>query len=264
VSESAGDTKALWKTLSGLMSTQSTSITPAQFVAHFKGKVDTIRASTSGAAPPSFDRTYNTSLSSYNSVTCKDIQLLLSRCPNKQCALDTVPTWLVKASGPIMTNILVKLVNSSLESATFPSSMKHAIVTPIIKKPGTDASSLPSYRPISNLPFTSKLLERVVAHQLTTYLNTNCLLPTHQSAYRRHHSTETALLAICNDALLAADRGMITLVVLLDLSAAFDTVEHRMLTDVLQSRFGVTGAALSWHKTYLSERSYQVVTGGEG
>ena len=81
-------------------------------------------------------------------------------------------------------------------------------------------SSLSSYRPISNLPFVSKLLERAVAHQLTTYFNTNHLLPTHQSAYRRHHSTETALLSICNDALLAADRGMVTLVVLLDLSAA--------------------------------------------
>ena len=125
-----------------------------------------------------------------------------------------------------MTSILVKLINASLDSATFPSSMKHAIVSPLVKKPGMDLSSLSSYRPISNLPFVSKLLERVVAYQLTTYLSSNHLLPTHQSAYRRHHSTETALLSNCNDAFLAADRGMITLVVLLDLSAAFDTVEH--------------------------------------
>ena len=162
-----------------------------------------------------------------------------------------------------MVAILIKLVNSSLESATFSSIMKHAIVTPTVQKPGIDPSSLSSYRPISNLPFVSKPLERVVAHQLTTYLNMNCLLPTHQSAYRRHHSTETALLAICNDALMAADRGMITLVVLLDLSAAFDTVEHITLLGVFQTRFGISGAALSWHNTYLSERSYRVLpTGG--
>ena len=61
---------------------------------------------------------------------------------------------------------------------------------------------------------------------------------------------------------MAADRGMVTLVVLLDLSAAFDTVEHTTLLDVLRTRFGITGAALDWHKTYLSERSYRVVTGG--
>ena len=147
-----------------------------------------------------------------------------------------------------MIAVLVKLVNSSLESATFPSTMKHAILTPIVKKPGMDSSSLSSYRPISNLPFVSKLLERVVAHQLTTYLNMNCLLPTHQSAYRRHHSMETALLAICNDALIAADHGMVTLVVSLDLSAVFDTVEHMTLLDVLRTRFGITSAAIDWHK----------------
>ena len=79
---------------------------------------------------------------------------------------------------------------------------------------GMDLSSLSSYRLISNFPFISRLLERVVAHQLTTYLTSNHLLPTHQSAYRHHHSTETALLSICNDALLTVDRGMITLVVL--------------------------------------------------
>jgi len=127
---------------------------------------------------------------------------------------------------------------------------------PIVKKPDMDLSSPSSYRPISNLPFVSKLLERVVAHQVTTYFNKNHLLPTHQSAYRRHHSTNTALLSICNDAIPAADRGLVTLVVLQDLSAAFDTAEYTisLLLDILQTRFGITDAALNWHKTYLSER----------
>ena len=75
----------------------------------------------------------------------------------------------MKAAGTTMTAILVKLVNTSLDYATFPSAMKHAIVTPIVKKPAMDLSLLSSYRPISNLPFVSKLLERVVTHQLTTY-----------------------------------------------------------------------------------------------
>ena len=107
--------------------------------------------------------------------------------------------------------------------------------------------SLSSYRPISNLPFVSKLLERIVAGQLTTYLNTNHLLPTHHSAYHHYHSTETALLAICNDALIAADRGMVTLIVLLDLSAASDTVKLQT-AGFFRTRFGITDAALNWHK----------------
>jgi len=65
-------------------------------------------------------------------------------------------------------------------------------------------------------------------------------------------------LAICNDSLIAAERGMVTLVVLLDLTAAFDTVEHSTLLDILRTRFGITDAALNWHKTYMSERSYRV------
>jgi len=92
---------------------------------------------------------------SINHVTTEDIERLLKRCPNRQCALDPVPTWLVKAAGSTMATIglLAKLVNASLDSAVFRSSMKHAIVTPIVKKPGMDLSSLSSYRPISNLPF---------------------------------------------------------------------------------------------------------------
>ena len=82
-------------------------------------------------------------------------------------------------------------------------------------------------------------------HQLTTYLTSNHRLPTHQSAYRRHPSTETALLSICNDALLAADRGIVTFVVFLDLSEAFDTVEHTTLQDILRTRL----ASLDLHLT---------------
>ena len=196
----------------------------------------------------------STSLPVYNSVTSQDIARLLARCPSKQCGLDPAPTWLIKDMSATTTPILAKLVNASLHSAIFPTSMKHALVTPIVKKHGLDPCILSSYRPISNLPFISKLLERVVTHQLTTYLNTNHLLPPHQSAYRQHHSTETALLKICSDALLAADRGMVTLVVLLDLSAAFDTVNYKTLLDTMEGQF-------NWHRSYLSGRTYCVVTG---
>ena len=107
--ENSGNSRVLWKTLSGLMSppvTKMTCITPAEFVAHFKGKVDAICASTTEAPPPMAGYVCSASLSSYNRVTAQDIQRLLSQCPNKQCVLDPVPTWLVKAAGTSMTSIL--------------------------------------------------------------------------------------------------------------------------------------------------------------
>lgn len=157
---------------------------------------------------------------------------------------------------------MTNLINSSLHSGIFPSSQQHAIVTPALKKPQLNPTVPNNYRPISNLSFVSKLLERVVAKQLTTYLESNDLLPANQSAYRRGHSTETALLKICNDAFMAADKGMITLVVLLDYSAAFDTVDHSVMLAVLDERFGVRGNALKWHQSYLHGRTCSVVADG--
>ena len=100
--------------------------------------------------------------------------------------------------------------------------------------------------PISNLTFMSKIVERLVCRQLVTFLQKHNLLPTHQSAYRRQHSTETAVLKIVSDLLLACDRGQVSLLALLDLSAAFDTVDHSILIDRLQSAFVIRGPVIEW------------------
>jgi len=84
-------------------------------------------------------------------------------------------------------------------------------------------------------------------------------MPHYQSAYRRNYSSETVLLKICNDALVAVDSGMVSLIVLLHMSAAFDTVSHQKLLDILNYQVGLTGAALDWHKTCLTGRTYHVV-----
>ena len=114
---------------------------------------------------------------------------------------------------------------------------------------------LKNYKPVSNLSFVSKLVERVAVKQLTDYLDTNGLMPLLQSAYRRHHSTETALLKVLSDALIAADDKKVTLLALLDLSAAFDCVDHDILLSRLQSRFGLDGAVLARIRSFLSDRA---------
>ena len=109
-----------------------------------------------------------------------------------------------------------------------------------------------NYRPVSNLTFISKTIERAVANQLNGHLLTNNLHEAHQSAYKRFHSTETALLKVHNDILVALDERQAVFLLLLDLSAAFDTVNHSTLLSRLQLRYGITGQALFWLKSYVT------------
>ena len=143
--------------------------------------------------------------------------------PDKSCSLDVLPTRLLKAVIDTIAPFITELFNRSLSSGRVPEMFKAAYVTPRIKKADMDPTDPRSYRPISNLPVSSKLLERLVARQLLAYLNTSGLLPRLQSAYRPHHSTETAILKVLSDILLAIDAGDLSALVLLDLSAANST-----------------------------------------
>ena len=122
-----------------------------------------------------------------------------------------VPTWLVQEFAPIFAPFFAHVFNVSLERGYLPASQKKAIVYPGLKKPSLDPDDLSNYRPISNLSFVSKLLERAVHAQLLLYLNDNELLPSVQSAYRQFFSTETAVLKVVTDILAALDRGQISL-----------------------------------------------------
>ncbi|KAK5918591.1 hypothetical protein CgunFtcFv8_003341 [Champsocephalus gunnari] len=169
-----------------------------------------------------------------------------------------MPTVLVKATLHTVLPTIVD-INSSLLTGIYPTSFKTASVTPILKKPGLDPTDLNNYRPISNLPFLSKILERAVADQLHHHMSNHELYEPFQSAYRTHHSTETALIKITNDLLIAADSGSITTLILLDLSAAFDTISHNILLTRLSELLGLTDSVLSLFHSYLSDRT-QFVT----
>jgi hypothetical protein len=114
-------------------------------------------------------------------------------------------------------------------------------------------------RPISNLQFVSKITERAASDQIYNHILANNVFPPLQSAYRKHHSTETALLKVINDIHVNMNNQQVTLLVFLDLSYAFDTVDHDILINRIQTSFGITDTALLWLKSYLSGRSIRVI-----
>ena len=132
----------------------------------------------------------------------------------------------------------------------------------MLKKPSLDHNVASSYRPISNLPVLSKLLERLVLNRVMSSLNNSNFLPTNQSAYRRHHSTETAVTKVYSDIFGAADDSKLSLFILLSLSAAFDLVDYSILLKRLESTYGFDGLTLEWFKNYSSDRFFNVSCSG--
>ena len=177
---------------------------------------------------------------------------------NATCQLDFIPTTVLKACIETLLPPITTLINLCLTESTFPSCFKTAKIQPLLKKHSLPKDDLSSYRPISNLNFLSKILERIIHNRLLNHLATFPSLSPFQSAYRKFHSVETALLRIQNDLLLAMERRQVTALVLLDLSAAFDTIDHHILLTRLSSTFGITGPALDLLTSYLKDRNHFV------
>ena len=171
------------------------------------------------------------------------------------------PTFLVLEYLDILITPITSIINASLEQGKCPNFFKQAHVTPILKKSSLDKEVFKNYRPVSNLNFILKILERVVAAQLQTHLDEAGLMTAFQSAYKKHHSTESALLNIHNDIFLNMAKGSVTALTLLDLSAAFDTIDHTILLDRLNGYYGISELALGWFKSYLSGRTHLVKVG---
>ncbi|KAJ1110543.1 hypothetical protein NDU88_007894 [Pleurodeles waltl] len=170
---------------------------------------------------------------------------------------DPCPHFIFNKADNIIAPHLQTVINSSFSSATFPEFWKHAEVNALLKKPTADPSDLKNIRPISLLPFPAKVIEKTVNKQLTTFLEDNNLLDPSQTGFRTNHSTETALISVTDDIRTLMDNGETVALILLDLSAAFDTVCHRTLITRLRST-GIQDQALDWIASFLVNRSRRV------
>ena len=201
-------------------------------------------------------------MSSFQSILERDVERRIRKLPSKSCEVDPMLTTLLKSMVDVVIPVITYIINMSLLSGEFCQNLKLAHLKPLIKKTGLDLI-LKSFHPVSNLSYVSKLVERIAADQLAYHVAKNGLSEKFQSAYRALHSTETALTHVSNDILLNMDNWKSTCLVLLDLSAAFNTLDHETLLNHLQNRSRITGLVLKWIKSYLSDRFQAVVLKNE-
>ena len=229
-----------------------------QFASYFHNKIKTNRDTfiPSGIEKDVHPSSDPPKITAFTEVPQDTVDKIIRNLPTKSCLLDPWPTFLIKECSDILLPSITKLVNCSLMEG-----FKTAVVSPLIKKATLPADDFKNYRPASGLSFISKLVERVVAKQLLEHIHVHSLDNPYQSAYKTGHSTETALLSIKNEVHLSLSQGEPTALILLDLSAAFDTIDHSTLLHCLQTWFGIRGSVLKWFTSYLSERYQSVKIG---
>ena len=168
---------------------------------------------------------------------------------------DGISTILLKKLEPLINEPLTLIINQSLNSGIFPEKLKISKITPIYKK--NELHCIENYKPISLLPAISKVVEKISYDQLYSYFSSNKYLHENQYGFRKNHSTEYSILEIIDRIALDLDKGNMPLAIYLDLSKAFDTLNHGILIDKLQY-YGVSHNALNWFRTYLQNRLYYV------
>ena len=236
-----------------------------RFSKFFEDKIKTIRESIDSSSSEDDKNakvnSINNPLCSFTPLTEAEILDILNKSPSTSCNLDPVPTWIIKACATTLIPTITSIVNFSITTSDFPPILKQAHVAPLLKKESLDRDNLKHFRPVSNLNFISKIIEKAVVKQLSEHLDINKISVPFQSAYKKGHSTETALLRVQNDIIHNLTHNNNVILLLLDLSAAFDTVDHSILLRRMEQTFGVKDSALLWFHNYLTGRSQQVLIG---
>ena len=274
ISRCNGDQKALYNIVSDLLDTKKVKVLPQcddevelanKFNQFYLDKIKKIRETIPDGANHNNEMLnenhYNTfqghNFDSFEPVTIEELKDIIKSSNTKTSCHDPLPQYVLSNILDSLLPTLCELVNKSLSSGNI-DGVKEAIIVPLLKKAGLDTDDLKNYRPVSNLVFISKLIERVVLKRLNAHMEKNSLHVESQYGYKQFHSTETLMLKLVNDVLIGFDNNNATIVLLLDLSAAFDTVDTGKLLDILNKEIGVTGTALKWFQSFLVGRKQRV------
>ena len=273
ISASTYNSCKLWKSINNLLDRKPASHIPSfasakslsqMFATLFSEKIVKLHTALKFATKnePTHTAPKNTSsnLSFFNPVRPaeEEVSKIILNSSDSFCDPDPLPTSILKQCLPSLLTTITHIINLSLGTGVFPDKFKSSSVIPLLKKFNLDKEDLSIYRPISHLSFLSKLKERVVKDRLTQHLSRNNLLDSFQSAYTKYHSTESTLLAVHDHIIKAMSQQNVSALCLLDLSAAFDTIDHSILLHRLSSWFGLIRKALSWLSSYLASRSFVV------
>ena len=201
-------------------------------------------------------------LMEFEPTTEDELRKIISQCGVKTCMEDPIPAKLFMSVIDIVLPVLMNLVNQSLHEGSM-DGVNWSVLDPLLKKVGLDFESFKNYRPVNNLLFFSKLTERVVATRLDHHMDVHGLHEPSQFAYKAEHNTETMMLNLTDEALRGFDNNMATVVIFLDLSAAFDTIDINKLLEILENEIGIGGTALQWFQSFLTGRTQRVKISGE-
>ena len=233
-----------------------------EFARYFLSKIKKIRETFTNT--PSYETLPHNipRFTSFHPLTESEVHTVIMGMKTTHCKLDIIPTGILKQILEVCLPVITQIVNLSLTNGEFCKSWKVAVVKPLLKKPGLNLISK-NYRPILNLPFISKLVEKCMLKQLIEHCENHRLLPDFQSAYRKNYSTETSLIRLTNDILWSMEKQHLTSLTILDLLAAFDTVDHDILLHILEQKFGFCDKALKWFQNYLRPQSFRVSINGK-
>lgn len=193
----------------------------------------------------------------FRTVTESEVKKVVKSIKSNACGVDDISAHYLKLSIDSIAPFVTDIINASFQHRCFPDRWKQAIIKPIPKI--DDPTSPSDYRPISLLPAISKIIEKIAASQMCDFFVGDNQLDKLQSAYKKFHSTNTALLNICDDIYKAFDKSQLTILILLDYSKAFDCANHRLILAKLKAA-GFHDEALSWVLSYLLDRKQKVRT----
>ena len=268
IEQSSGNNKSLFKIVKEILDRKSERQLPThtdplhlanKFNDYYIDKIKNIRKTIPQecTADYPFETFHGQVMSTFLPTTEEELKNIITKFGIKTSVEDPIPANVLKSIIDVSLPVLTKLVNKSFLEGSI-DGVKQSVIDPLLKKSDLDPDNLKNYRPVNNLVFFSKLIERVVLKRLDDHMLANRLQNDNQFGYKKYHSTETMLLGIMNEVLLGFDEDKGTIILFLDLSAAFDTIDIDKLLSILNEELGIRGVALQWFRSFLKGRTQRV------